>query len=159
MTIRSIPFSEAFTRMTYDLWKTRSDRDEQPEEEHDMTEDEFDNLLAERDAEIERLNAERDKWKHECQIAYKAFDESHVKKTYEAMHQADIEEHNRMMHELAVRDAKIERLKEKHAIHLLQSHKRIKELKTLLTRSADALTRYGVIMENNLIKELREATK
>jgi hypothetical protein len=55
-----------------------------------------------KDAEIEQLKAERDEWKYECEIAYKAFHESNLKKFYEQMHQEDIKEHNRMMHEIAV---------------------------------------------------------
>jgi len=33
LKILTIPFSEAFTRMNYDRWKTRTDFDDMPDEE------------------------------------------------------------------------------------------------------------------------------
>jgi hypothetical protein len=91
--------------------------------------------------EIERLKAKRDHWEHECKIAYQAFAESNVKKFYEETHQQDIEEHNRMMHEIAV-------------------------LKALLTRAADALKYMEVNWPNEkkgdydpLIRQLRKAAQ
>jgi len=97
--------------------------------------------------EIARLEEDRDKWESECKIAYKAFEESNIKKTYESMHQSDIEEHNRMTHELAI------------------GRKLIGELADALDKSVaymdvDNLTMQYVAREfNGLAKRAREALK
>ncbi len=56
MTIRSIRFSEAFSRTHYDRWKTKTDFDDNMTEEPQDNEIEgLEHLLAQKDADIERL--------------------------------------------------------------------------------------------------------
>jgi hypothetical protein len=103
-----------------------------------------------------------DKWERECQIAYKAFNESNVKQVYEQMHQQDIEEHNRMIHDIALLKDKIGGLGKLNQMTdeevVLGLKAEIERHKALHTRAADALECF-IDYPLPFVEELRKAAQ